>query len=154
MGEINMGRAAELTGTNLWTVISWKRGNTQAGDLKAVVKYKCGDYDFEADILLGGKGWKRGRDQLTALGVPLDFDGNVEDLPIRNKRVWIATHIESRDGVLTKGPDAGKPCVYKNLRVNGNMLKNMGYQAETDVPDGCALPVAGMGPVEDLDTPF
>jgi hypothetical protein len=153
MGEINMSRAAELTGTNLWTVVSWKRGKTQAGDLKAIVKYRCGDYDFEADILLGGKGWKRGRDQLTALGVPLDFDGDIEDLPIKGVRVWIATHIETREDIARSGPDTGKPVVYKNLRVNGAVLSNTGFQPEANVPAGCAAPVAGGGP-DDSETPF
>lgn len=153
MSEIDMGREAELTGINLWTVVSWKRAKTQAGDLKATVKFKCGEYDLTADILLGGKGWARGRDHLTALGVPLDFKGQVEDLPIQGKRVWIATHIEEREDIARSGPDAGKMVKYRNLRVDGNQLSHRGYQAEANVPAGCTAP-AGNGPVDDDSIPF
>lgn len=151
MGEINMSRPIELVGTHLWTVASFKRGKTQAGDLKVIVKFKCGDYDFEDSILLEGKPTSIliGRAHLEALGVPANFDGSVEDLPIRGARVWIATHIEEREDIIRSGPDTGKPTVYRNLRCNIALLKSRGYQAESDVPAGCSAPVAGSGPVED-----
>lgn len=152
-----MTRPVELTGTNLWTVQSFKRGKTQAGDLKVIVKYKCGEYDLEDSILLQGKptSIKIGREHLAALGVPADFNGSIEDLPIQGKRVWICTHIEEREMLATSGPSVGKMVTYKNLRVDINVLSHRGYQPEANVPAGCTAPAAaGNGPAVDDDTPF
>jgi hypothetical protein len=155
MSDIDTTRPIELTGINLWTVQSWKRDKTKAGDLKVVVKFACDGYEFEDSILLGGKpnSIRIGREHLAALGVPV-FKGNIEDLPIRGKRVWIATHIETREDIATSGPNAGQKMTFKNLRADINLLKMSGYQAEDDVPPGCAAPVAGSGPSIEDDTPF
>lgn len=152
--EIDTTRPVELTGINLWTVTSFKRGKTQAGDLKVIVKFKSGEYEFEDSILLAGKpnSILIGRAHLDALGAT-NYKGSVEDLPLAGKRVWIATHIEERPGVIQSGPDAGKPTVWRNLRCNVALLKSRGYQPETDVPDGCTVPTAtaGMGPADEFD---
>lgn len=156
MSEIDMTRPVELTGTHLWTVQSFKRGKTQAGDLKVIVTYKCGEYDLEDSILLQGKpnSIKIGRDHLAALGVPSDFNGNIEDLPIQGKKVWICTHIEEREDIARSGPNVGKTVTYRNLRVDINTLSHRGYQPEANVPAGCTLPAGpGNGP-SDEETPF
>lgn len=156
MVEIDMTKEptdSMLTGINLWEVRSCKSDRSQQGDQKLVVKLQAVGTEVELTdhIMLTGKGWGIGKAHLLALGMAPDFKGSLDPLDFIGKRVWLATHIEEREALATKGPNAGKMQKFKNLRVDINALENKGYQAEANVPAGATR--TGDGPADD-STPF
>ena len=155
MVEINMNMETPdglIVGVNLWEVRACRSDRSQAGDPKLVVEFAAVGVDIKLTdhIMLGGKGWGIGKEHLIALGVAPGFSGNLDPLDFIGRKVWLATHVEEREALATKGPNAGKMQTFRNLRVDINQLGHKGYQAEADVPPGATVR-SGMGPD---DTPF
>lgn len=155
MVEIDMNKEpadAMLTGINLWEVRACKSERSQKGDPKLVVKFQAVGTEIELTdhIMLGGGGWGIGKAHLLALGVPPGYTGSLDPLDFIGRKVWLATHVEERQGLATKGPNAGKMMTFRNLRVDINALENKGYQAEANVPAGATR--TGDGP--DENAPF
>lgn len=153
MVEIDMNKEPTdgmPVGINLWEVRRCQADKSQSGDQKLVIEFaSIGTQDpvkLIDHLMLAGRGWGLGKEHLIALGVPAGFTGNLDPLDFIGRKVWLATHVEERPGIATKGPNAGKPITYRNLKVDINALKHKGYQAEADVPAGVTVP--GMAPDE------
>lgn len=155
MVRINMNKEVTdgmLVGIHLWEVRACKDARSQSGELKLQIELQAVGTETKLTdhIMLEGKGWGIGKAHLIALGIDPTADADIDPLDFIGKRVWIATHVEEKEALATRGANAGKMMVFKNLRVDLKQLDSLGYQHESKVPNGN---VPGMGSGDD-ETPF
>ena len=117
-------------GIDLWEVMSIEAGTSSAGDPKLEPKFRRvsnhADHMYDT-IMLDGPGWDIGRPKMDALGVPETHKGDLDELGLIGKRVWIYTGVDTY-----KGKDKLKPLIEE--------LTHKGYQPLADVPVGCVMP--------------
>jgi hypothetical protein len=141
MVRINMqdeGGSALIQGINLWTVRSAKiELSKSSGDPMLKLELFYNDAKLYDMAMLAGRGWPIGRRKLLALGMPADFQGELDPLDFVGKRVWIATVLEN----YTNGDKSGT-----RMKVDIQQLSYSGYQPESMRPAGAVHP--------DDDAPF
>lgn len=133
MVRINMNAPTgrELTpGVDLWEIVKCEAKQARSGAQMLKIEFsrvsRPADRVFD-NVMLEGPGWPLGQQKLVALGVPMDFNDDLDPLQLLNKRVWLSTGIETYEGK-------------NSLKVLINELKHAGMQAVDDVPPGCSLP--------------
>ena len=146
MVHVNMNSAAEggfappEPGVHLWEVTKSEAGTSQSQHPKFSVEAERveGDGRLYDTIMLAGGGWGIGKAKLTALGVPMDFDGDLDPLDLVHRRFWASTGIE--EYTVASGKHAGKK--REKLKVLIDDLEHCGYQHVDKVPPGCDSPAA------------
>ena len=118
------------TGTNLWRLVNVQTKTSGKGHAMLAVKFEPADgsaahlYD---NIMLQGGGWAIGKPKLVALGVPADFQGDLDPQKLVGRRVWIDTFVQNHNG-------------RDGLKVNIQELSHAGYQPEDTPPKGVTVP--------------
>lgn len=154
MVDIDMTREPEsglLLGVNLWEVRDCKVEKAKSsGENMAVIKLKCGDVELVDRAMLGGPGFKYGKQKLIGLGISPTFQGAFDPIALIGVRVWVATREEKYQGIDRK---TGQARGYTSAKVDEQKLLFAGYQPEANVPAGATLPVEKW-PTAVSDTPF
>lgn len=139
MARVNMSRPdSDLTpGIDLWVIDTAQDKNAKTSGAPMLALKLVRDSDPAAsplydNLMLSGKGWRYTKGKLRALGYSDDFDGEIDAFSLTGKRLWVATRVDEYDrNDGTKGT---------RLVVDTEGLRHCGFQAEHDVPPGCALP--------------
>lgn len=143
MVDLNMNRPAAgrcEPGVHLAYVETAEVKHSSNGDWAIVVTLKRSDDGAQITrdwIMLEGPGWGMGKEKLTALGVPRNFEGDFDAGSLAGKRVWVA--VETREYTKKDGT------IGQGLSVDIKQLKYNGYQPMDDPPPGCTVP-------EEVDT--
>lgn len=139
MVEIDMTHEGDdmLVGVNLWDVNRAYFKKSQKGDDMLVLELGNGNAKLVDRLMIQGRGWPIARKKLLALGMPEDFRGALDPVQFINRRVWVATKIDEREGIDNR---TGAKVTYRNLAVDVNALRCNGYQPEAELPAGCVMP--------------
>lgn len=146
MVEIDMNKEptdSMLTGIHLWEVKGCKSERSSKGDPMLTVTLRTfnqeNEYELVDRIMLAGNGWALGKPKLIALGMEPTFKGDLDPLDFIGRKVWLATHVEEREALATRGANAGKMMTFRNMRVDVSQLTHKGYQPEALVPQGATV---------------